>query len=641
MGGIAASPASEGYGTSASALRINALKAKVLSGSSSLAVGHFLRRRVLPGAVFCVAAVGLPELSQSGGLRSVGSLVAPDVQDTQAQTDLSPTPLISAASLPASPAPAVVGTREPAQIITGQAQPVEIPLVDLAIPAIPMGLRSIDPADIIAPRVVARSAQAAGSPIERTPAFAPVTPATVSQPLFAEPLTTGVIAAPVPQAAQPGATLTEQATPATPKAIAGMSQPELVPARALANMVEGELVAAPPESRAPGLVVQAKVIAPGPVASGDTSALKPALVGDPTITLTDPGTAVFEVTAPQFVPAMLDVPAVSEPADLAGATLPAAPDKPRPRARSATSLAIPRFETPATLAAERAVSTLPSASSQARPSDKQQVAVPVSSGASAGSGPATIPASQTRLIEAVIRPNGVAAKSMSAGSGITAATSQAPGPVPPVSAHALVAVTERRQLPSRRSAADIMRTATIGSSAQGEAVSSVAQAETTRFVPTLKGSPPLSARAPSDREMGAQGLGPQVLDGVKQALRLDVKDQLGTRVDGKIAGRVEFRQSLTTLEVRLGSLLDLLRDRYDSAQFERLAASSAGDVFMTVPQLREAGIPISYDPVYDEFNIGSVEYRPKAAHKVQMDQITQSERGAGPIAPIDQVIPGR
>ena len=48
------------------------------------------------------------------------------------------------------------------------------------------------------------------------------------------------------------------------------------------------------------------------------------------------------------------------------------------------------------------------------------------------------------------------------------------------------------------------------------------------------------------------------------------------------------------------------------------------------PRLTTAqGIPISYDPVYDEFNVGLTDTRPKAARKVHIDQISAPERGLG------------
>ena len=52
--------------------------------------------------------------------------------------------------------------------------------------------------------------------------------------------------------------------------------------------------------------------------------------------------------------------------------------------------------------------------------------------------------------------------------------------------------------------------------------------------------------------------------------------------------------------------------------------------------LQAQGVPISYDPVYDEFNVGLTDTRPKAARKVHMDQISAPERGIGATG-MDQV----
>ena len=43
----------------------------------------------------------------------------------------------------------------------------------------------------------------------------------------------------------------------------------------------------------------------------------------------------------------------------------------------------------------------------------------------------------------------------------------------------------------------------------------------------------------------------------------------------------------------------------------RIRASAASDVFLSLSQLQAQGIPISYDPVYDEFNVGLVDNAPK------------------------------
>lgn len=106
-----------------------------------------------------------------------------------------------------------------------------------------------------------------------------------------------------------------------------------------------------------------------------------------------------------------------------------------------------------------------------------------------------------------------------------------------------------------------------------------------------------------------------------------MKSQLITRVDGKAAGAVDFQQTTAGLKVHLGSIIDVLDDRFEPAQLARLRTSSASNTWLSLAELQANGIPISYDPVYDEFNVGQTDTRPKAARKVHIDQITTPERG--------------
>lgn len=85
---------------------------------------------------------------------------------------------------------------------------------------------------------------------------------------------------------------------------------------------------------------------------------------------------------------------------------------------------------------------------------------------------------------------------------------------------------------------------------------------------------------------------------------------------------VDFQQSPEGLKVRLGSVVELLANRYDPAQLARIRQSSAGDSYVALSALQAQGIPISYDPVYDEFNVGLTDTRPRNAHKVHMEQIS-------------------
>ena len=103
---------------------------------------------------------------------------------------------------------------------------------------------------------------------------------------------------------------------------------------------------------------------------------------------------------------------------------------------------------------------------------------------------------------------------------------------------------------------------------------------------------------------------------------------------------MDFQQTSAGLKVRLGSVAEVLGDRLDPAKLARIRTSKAGNVYLSLAELQGQGFPISYDPVYDEFNIGQKDTRPKAARKVHMDQITAPERGAGSVT-IGQVPRGR
>jgi hypothetical protein len=146
------------------------------------------------------------------------------------------------------------------------------------------------------------------------------------------------------------------------------------------------------------------------------------------------------------------------------------------------------------------------------------------------------------------------------------------------------------------------------------------------------------AALPTPRSAAPTSLGTSAptADEVSAPLAFDLKSQLVTRVDGKTAGKVDFRQTATGLSVRLGSIVSVLSDRYDPGEVARITTSAASNAYVSLAELQAQGIPISYDPVYDEFNIGQTDTRPKAARKVHIDQISTPERGLGTAA-IDQV----
>lgn len=86
-----------------------------------------------------------------------------------------------------------------------------------------------------------------------------------------------------------------------------------------------------------------------------------------------------------------------------------------------------------------------------------------------------------------------------------------------------------------------------------------------------------------------------VNQGAKQALPVASGDRL--------IGELEFSDEGQVVSVRLGSLLDLVQDRFEADEFDRLSRSPAVMDFVPVDALAAMGIDISYDPVYDEFQL--------------------------------------
>lgn len=116
------------------------------------------------------------------------------------------------------------------------------------------------------------------------------------------------------------------------------------------------------------------------------------------------------------------------------------------------------------------------------------------------------------------------------------------------------------------------------------------------------------------------------------------KTKLDARLNGVLTGSVDFRQLDGTIAIRLGSVVDVLHERFSPGEIEHLRAGDSIDTFVTLAELQAAGIPISYNPAYDEVEFG-VDYQDAPyAGKVQIDQIgapTVGTQRAG----IDQIIP--
>jgi hypothetical protein len=148
--------------------------------------------------------------------------------------------------------------------------------------------------------------------------------------------------------------------------------------------------------------------------------------------------------------------------------------------------------------------------------------------------------------------------------------------------------------------------------------------------PTAAATPPAAAR-PAPAPLVAAAAKPSPALAAPPAASApqirDIRAQLLTRVDGRATGRLDFQQSAAGLKVRLGSVAEVLADRIAPAELQRIRNSPAGQTWLSLAELRAQGVPISYDPVYDEFNIGTADSRPKNADKVHIDQIGAPRSG--------------
>lgn len=97
---------------------------------------------------------------------------------------------------------------------------------------------------------------------------------------------------------------------------------------------------------------------------------------------------------------------------------------------------------------------------------------------------------------------------------------------------------------------------------------------------------------------------PRLRDAERAALLVEAPTQMLVRIGDSALGEVAFRMTdASTIDVQLAGLLDLLADRFDSSEFERLRDSAAADTFVGFDQLRAIGLNLRYDPIYDELRI--------------------------------------
>jgi hypothetical protein len=139
-------------------------------------------------------------------------------------------------------------------------------------------------------------------------------------------------------------------------------------------------------------------------------------------------------------------------------------------------------------------------------------------------------------------------------------------------------------------------------------------------------APAPAAAAVAPRQAPALTAPPAGVAAAPPIADLAFKSRLLTRIDGRASGQVDFQQTPAGLKVRLGSVAEVLADRLPADDLALIRGSSSANAWFSLAELQAQGIPISYDPVYDEFNIGREDTRPKAARKVHIDQISTPER---------------
>ena len=79
---------------------------------------------------------------------------------------------------------------------------------------------------------------------------------------------------------------------------------------------------------------------------------------------------------------------------------------------------------------------------------------------------------------------------------------------------------------------------------------------------------------------------------------------MAVRSGNEVIGQVQFQVSAAGIGVHIGQVLDLFRDRMDGAQVASLRGSQAAQTFVSLDKVRSAGVPLDYDPVYDELVLG-------------------------------------
>lgn len=97
---------------------------------------------------------------------------------------------------------------------------------------------------------------------------------------------------------------------------------------------------------------------------------------------------------------------------------------------------------------------------------------------------------------------------------------------------------------------------------------------------------------------------PRLTGEERAALLAGSPDDLIVRLGEVEVGKVPFRMTdMRIITVQLSGLLDLVEGTMEPADYSRLRNSPAANTFVPIDQLRDAGIGVRYDPVYDELRL--------------------------------------
>lgn len=91
---------------------------------------------------------------------------------------------------------------------------------------------------------------------------------------------------------------------------------------------------------------------------------------------------------------------------------------------------------------------------------------------------------------------------------------------------------------------------------------------------------------------------------VAQLAQEQAAARLAVRQGDRVLGEVGFQVSDGRIAVHVGQVLDLFEDRMEDARFAALRGSQAAQQFVALETIRQAGVPLRYDAVYDELVLG-------------------------------------